>query len=685
MSDLFEFKKSVINSFRQSAVLAEKMGFSSSAEVIKEVEKAFSEKELMVVTVGEMRRGKSSMLNALLGEKDYIFPVDTSVCTNVVTIVRYGKEEKVEAVIEEQKNGTMIPVVKTITRKEIPDYVSEQGNPSNFKNVKVLNVEIPNPVLQEGVVFVDTPGVGSLNISHAETTYGFLPNADLLLFVSDAAAGLTETELNFLKKGYKYCKNIVFPLTKKDLNPEYKEILQDNRRKISEALGISEDEVTIIPISNSAKLRYLETQSRAMLASSNYVEFEDTIWSAIGEKRGEILFLPFVEQVKQELYKMADSIAAQYQLLDSDKDKLQSLADELNREIEKYNGLKHSNASWKKDVSDFFSRMKNNNSATLQQIRLQARNYLDERVTDLGVNICNPDQYNQVYNEINCIISEGLLDMKETMTADTIYEVEQINASLGLNIDSCREALDNLEFKPKDEMEVVFPKRKKTDKLMAGGRKVGMGMMGGSKVGMLAGGLFGAALAVLAGPAVLAAQLGVSAVSAVAATAIGWGAAGTAAGSFLGGAKGCIDAIKTGRDVDIPIVQKAFHSHIESSMILVGKMVGDGFITLNSAVVSNLETELTRKSQELKDNIDQIKDNISSAKPDKEKLEELKKRSVVLKKALAQFDEIEENVDKLGSLKIEAKNDKPGGMVKASSEAGQGVDDTEKKTGYSFL
>ena len=62
-------------------------------------------------------------------------------------------------------------------------------------------------------MFVDTPGVGSLNISHAEATYGFLPNADLLLFVSDTNAGFTETELNFLKRGYQYCKNVIFPLT----------------------------------------------------------------------------------------------------------------------------------------------------------------------------------------------------------------------------------------------------------------------------------------------------------------------------------------------------------------------------------------------------------------------------------------------------------------------------------------
>ncbi len=685
MCNLFKFKKNIIRKVHQSSILAEQMGFSSSAEVIKEVEKAFSEKELLVVTVGEMRRGKSSMLNALLGETDYIFPVDANVCTNVVTIVRYGRQEKVEALIEEQKNGIMTPIAKTITREEIPNYVSEQGNPSNFKNVKVLNVEIPNPVLQEGIVFVDTPGVGSLNISHAETTYGFLPNADLLLFVSDAAAGLTDTELNFLKKGYKYCKNIIFPLTKKDLNPGYRDIMEDNQRKISEVLCIPKDEVTVIPISSSAKLRYLKTQSKTMLAGSNYTEFENTIWSTIERKRGEILFLPFVEQVKQELYKMADSIAAQYQLLNSAKEKLPILADEMKKEIEKYNKLKHSDASWKYEISQFFSKMQNDNSYDFSQMKVQARDYLDESVTNLGVRICNPDQYNHVYNEINSIISEGLLDMKEAMVEKTTAEVSRMNEILGLNVDSCQKALDSLAFRPKGEMVVDFPKRTVSDKLIAGGRKVGMGMMGGSKIGMLAGAVLGTGLAFVAGPAVLAAQLGTTAAAAVAATAAGGGVLGTTAGSFLGGTKGCIDAAKTGRDVDVPVVQRAFNKHIESSMNLLGKIVNDGFITLKGTVVNNLETELTRKSQELKDNIDQIQENIFSTKSDQAKLEELKKRSEVLESVLAHFDKIEEVVDKMCTSKTEAENALPDGTGKTLSQSRQDADGMEKQIEYSFL
>ncbi len=683
MANLFEFKKGVIAYFQQSAATAEKMGFQSSAEVIREAAKGVSEKELMVVTVGEMKRGKSSLMNALLEEM--LFPVNTSVATNVVTIVRFGKKEKVEAIIEEMKDGVLAPVVKTITRAEIPDYVSEQGNPSNFRNVKVLNIEVPNPVLQEGIVFVDTPGVGSLNISHAETTYGFLPNADLLLFACDSSAGLTETEINFLKRGYRYCKNILFPLTKKDLNPQYKEIMQDNQHKISEALGISEVEVKVIPVSSSAKLRYQETGSKAMLASSNFSEFENAIWSTIAAKRGEIMFVPFVERVRQELYKMADSIAAQYQLLESDKEKLSVLAEELNKEIEHYNALKKSDASWKKELTQFFSLMQNSNSTGLSQIKLDVRTYLDEQIVVLGSKICEPSQYNQVYNEINSKISQGLLDRKETMMTETIEKVNEMNDSLGLNVDSCRNALDNMEFEPKEKMEVTFPKRKKTDKLMAGGRKIGMGAMGGSKIGVLVGGVAGLGLAVLLGPATLAASAGVSVAAAVIGSAVGIGTVGAGVGSVLGGAKGCIDAVKTSHDVDVPIVQKAFVNHIESSMILIQKVIADGFITLKNEVISELESELSEKEQELKDNIEQIKGNISSAKPDKEKLAELKNRSEIVKKYLTNMERIDKSIANLAKYKPAAVDIMYDQTEPAQSGEKPEAAGTDEKKGYNFL
>lgn len=682
MPNLFELKRDTINCFQEGAVLARQLGFNAVAETIAEAEKDFQEKELMVVTVGEMKRGKSSMLNALLGEKEHIFPVNASVATNAITIVRYGEEEKVEVVVEERRKGRMVPATKAISRAEISDYVSEQGNPSNFKNVRLLKVEILNPLLKEGVIFVDTPGVGSLNISHAETTYGFLPNADLLLFVSDASSGLTETELNFLKRGYKYCKNVLFPLTKKDANPEYREIMEDNQRKISAALGISMDEVTLIPISNTAKFRYLETKSKVALANSNFPEFERLIWSTIAAKRGEIMFLPFMEQVRQEVFKIDEIIVAQYQLLKSNKEKMPGLIANLEEESEKYKSLGSSNIQWKSELTEFFAKMQNSNTAALSNMKLKVMNHLEDNIINLEAKICEPMHYQQVYNEINSIMSEGLLELKEQMIEETVEEVNRINISLGLNVDSCKQALDNLNFTPKKELDVVFPKRKISDEAIRKGGKISRGIMGGSKVGMVVGGLFGAALAVLAGPAVVAAEIGTTVAGAILATAVESSAVATAAGAFLGGAKGCVDAVTQGRDVDIPVVRKALVNHISASHILLTEIMNDGMITLRGRVISSFETGFAAKKQELKESIEQIKKTMNSTKPNEEKLKELKENVEIIQNYLERLEKLEETVVSMGDVEPECGNENRGDdapMSATVSEAGK------KEMEYSFL
>ena len=203
MATFFELNRSALQLMEQSVELAKQLGFDVAADSIREQITAFQKKKLMVVVAGEARRGKSSLLNALLNEAHPLFPVDINVCTNVVTIVQYGEQEKIEAYIQDatQPQGYR---VEAITREQIPDYVSEQGNPSNYKNVQMLNASIPNGLLKQGVVFVDTPGVGSLNLDHAEPTYSFLPHAHLLLSVRDPDSGRTDSELNLTKRGYRY-------------------------------------------------------------------------------------------------------------------------------------------------------------------------------------------------------------------------------------------------------------------------------------------------------------------------------------------------------------------------------------------------------------------------------------------------------------------------------------------------
>ena len=621
MKNFLEIRREAASHMEQSRALAERLGYDTSVQTLKEIGEAFAKKEMMVVAVGEARRGKSSLLNALLNETEPLFPVDINVCTNVVTLARYGETEKVEVFLEDPRTGN----VKTelIRRNQIPDFVSEQGNPNNYKNVKLLNIAVPNDLLKESVVFVDTPGVGSLNVSHAEATYGFLPDADLILFVSDCGNGLMETELNFLKRGYQYCKNIIFPLTKKDMNADYQVIADDNRKKIHQLLDIPEESVQMIPVSSVAKQRYLSSGRKSMYTNSNFLQLEEAIWTMIARTRAEILIAPYLQAARQELMKMADSVAAQYQLLHADKGKTEELIQALNGELAKMEDFQKKSADWRNQINYFFSVIGNNVHDRIQKISVQARELLDEKIVEKNKKICEQPEYSAVLGQINEIISCGVLEIRENLEDEIQKKSDEMEISLGLDLDLNQSVLEELKFEPDEELVVVFPKKKKMDRVIGGGRKISINSMGGAAVGAILGGAVGM---LVGGPAGL--LMGVQ--------------IGSGAGTLVGGTKGCVEALARYDDLDVGRVSKAIQQYIANSVSTLNTTINNTIAQLRMYVVTSFEEKIRKRIRELQENAGQMKKNIQLSKTEvPKKLSLLKQQDELLKKQIMNADQLD--------------------------------------------
>lgn len=665
MSTFFELSHQTENIMKDSAALADKLGFATAAQTIREQLDAFRKKELMVVVAGEARRGKSSLLNALLNEKTPLFPVDVNVCTNVVTVVRYGETETVEAYIEDPraKNGCR---VEKLSREQISDYVSEKGNPNNYKQVKMLSAYIPNNLLKEGVVFVDTPGVGSLNIEHAETTYSFLPNADVLLFVSDADSGLTESELSFLKRGYQYCKSILYPLTKKDLNANYTAILEDNRAKISQTLNIPVDEVSIVPVSSMAKLRYLKSGSQTMLTNSNYAELENCIWRSIAQRRGEVMLRPFLIASKSELLKQMDSIAAQYQVLGADQKVVQGLVDELNRKTAALEDLQEKGADWRSQLSLFFSILQNDANRAQQQIGTDARGMVQDRSRLLEGQICSEKNYTQLLCDVNDLIGRGILDIRDDIAWKIEDKSDELQRQLDFSVSVNEDILGGLGFTPEENLTVVFPPKKKMDTAIKWGRTIGMNSMGGGTIGSILGGFIGLCFG---GPAglVLGAQLG------------------GGVGGLAGGAKGCVDALTQHDQLEVNTVIQALTQHIATSMTSVNASTGNTIAALRIAMTSSFEQQLKKQAKELKDNASQIQKNISlTANELPKKRAALEGQNTELKKELEKYETLERAIDGLGAEDwIQANQSEADSTHRTPAEAAQ--ETSADEVSYGFL
>jgi GTP-binding protein EngB required for normal cell division len=163
---------------------------------------------LEVALFGRVSSGKSSLLNALLSTN--VLPVGVNPITAVPTKLVYGP--KLRAAVA---YGTGREEIVTI--EELEKLVTEQGNPGNLRNIVRAVVEVPSPRLRQGIVLVDTPGLGSLAKRGAAETLAYLPSCDLALLLIDAGTALSEEDIGTLRLLYEAGIPAIVVLSKADL------------------------------------------------------------------------------------------------------------------------------------------------------------------------------------------------------------------------------------------------------------------------------------------------------------------------------------------------------------------------------------------------------------------------------------------------------------------------------------
>ncbi len=143
-----------------------------------------------LAVLGEFKRGKSTLVNALLGRA--LLPTGVVPLTSVVTAIAQGPRERL--VIHYADGRTSEEPVETL-----PRFVTEADNPRNRLGVELARLELDHELLRAGLELVDTPGVGSIHDHNTETAQAFLPRVDAALYVLDAGQPLSDAERQMLR------------------------------------------------------------------------------------------------------------------------------------------------------------------------------------------------------------------------------------------------------------------------------------------------------------------------------------------------------------------------------------------------------------------------------------------------------------------------------------------------------
>lgn len=332
-----------------------------------------------VVVLGEFKRGKSTFINAMLGES--LLPVDVLPETATINALIYDESPQVEVVMND---GT---VKRGQATREYLDAFSARNRDSQADKVKYIKIGYPAKVLQNRTVIVDTPGVSDINEQRCEVTYRFIPKANAVLFLLDANSPLKKTEKDFIDEKLLPLgiDNIIFVLNKYDQVDEEEEgedFLEELQYRLAEAFGVGTSEETLskirlYPLSAKMALMGRETKNEAMIRASGICELEQAI--------GEVVYGGSVEQEKLSRYKgrLKESLNMLYRAMAEEKALQTADAESLRQAAQKLDELIAEQEGHQGNIAEYASSQQDNMIAMVNKSIQYFHRRLEENVVDM--------------------------------------------------------------------------------------------------------------------------------------------------------------------------------------------------------------------------------------------------------------------------------------------------------------
>ena len=352
-----------------------------------------------ILFCGEFKRGKSSLINAIIG--DEICPTDIGIATAVVTRIMYGQTKKVVRYYGNLLEGENSLKKEEIAWDDIQKYTV--GDVIEIGSTVQMDLYYPSEFLKEGLVVIDTPGIGGLDPRHANLTAMALPYADIAVFITDASEPVTESELRFYeKKVASRVKSTIVLINKSDILSQ--DVLQTHIETTRNTF-LSVGNPTIVAVSAMNWLLYNQLEDEEFKVSSN----RDAVIAAINSqikmfRKGQLM--QFRDILLSEINDILETVKVE-------KMQLEANHNTQNNAIQNY-----------KDQQQKLAQFRNEIANPTSSIRLQVNSLFENARNEV---------LNQISHEGTLLTTstfDRLIDSENGLNNDGKWLVAQINDEL---------------------------------------------------------------------------------------------------------------------------------------------------------------------------------------------------------------------------------------------------------------
>ena len=427
MSSIENYRNSIKETLNKQIQLQHSLNMDQkdSQDIIESLQSG----ELIVTVAGQINRGKSTFLNALMGNN--IFPSRASVCTAGVTVLDNGESPSAEVVFN-NGNKEKIDLTGGEPAKILAAHISRTNE--NVREISSLNIKYPNPFSGNGILLVDTPGVNDPENWREEITYNYLSASDAVIMLLDPVQPLSKSEVEFLKdKILDSCiEKLIFVINKIDDIP-----LQDRSTVLNRIeSGLSKYVTTpdIYALSSKQALTAKMNKDDNLFISSGFKRFEEELLQFLMKGKGGALLETKINRGLAVVDNINENIDSRVGALDSEKNLVKEQLDKGKKDLiklgakkkELLKNIKKEEKSITSDLKKIIQDRKSHFDSVLKNMIIDEPQLSSLRVIVLNFQKETVTFFKDKIDSIN----KDLINKYATETIEVMASVKQVLSSL---------------------------------------------------------------------------------------------------------------------------------------------------------------------------------------------------------------------------------------------------------------